>query len=506
MEMARGCVKLFSMFNGEGRKEAAAVLFVVASAFLLRYWHLGSVGWATEEFGHSLGMRLTNSSILHFSDSDSYTSMAKDYLEGRGPNPPFNPPMVTFLLIAIYKVFGYDFFSAKTVYALLGSLALAPVYFTARTLFGRQVAFATILLCAASFTLIFITGALNIENAYLLTLSLAVSLFTALYTDGDFAKKHPVALPLVFGLCSGGAMLTRSEFALALALFFLMGIFKRRWSAAYKMRVAVLALIGLLLAVSPWTYRNWEYMKNFNAQHPQARLPVFVPVAMNGPFNFVEGHSPWANGTYAPAVAGELKEGYFTTLNAANPEHLMLLRDGFKLGWEYMKSHPDRELANLPVKLKVFANGFANGFLLDNFPAGLRGGSESMADSFVPDSGVMLVLGLTLFLAGAFIILREADAKTAIPFIPLAAVLFATVMFYGLSRLAYPALPYFFMVMAVAIARLWRRLNVPLARPYLAVTVLTATLLVAGFVQSRHFTVFHKEPRGGYGGFHLTPG
>ncbi|MBI5178674.1 MAG: glycosyltransferase family 39 protein [Nitrospinae bacterium] len=492
------------MIKGERAKEVWVVLLIVAAAFLLRYWHLSSLGWVDEKSASYLGMILTDSSILHFSDADSYTSMAKDVLEGRGLNLPFNPPMVTFLLIALYKVFGYDYFAAKIVYALLGSLALIPVYWVARELFGKAVAFATILLCAGSFTLIMLVGALNIENVYLFTLSVAVAAFVALYRERGLAGKYPLAFAFVFGLCSAAALLTRSEFALILAVFFVMGVLKRGWGRAHKAKVAVFAVIGLALALAPYTYRNYVYMADFNNQVPSAHLPVFVPVAMNGPFNFVEGHSPYANGTYAPAVAGELKDGYMANLNAADPVHLAFLRDGFRIGWEYAKHTPKKELENLPVKARVFLRGFANGFLLNNFMAGMEGGSESMADSFVPDSKWLLWLLFALFGVGAVLLCKEGISQKLLPLAPVGAVLFTCVVFYGLSRLVYPVLPFFFMVASVALVWLWRKLNCAVAKPYLVAAIVAAVFIVAGFAQSRQRTILAKEPMGGYGKFHLT--
>lgn len=487
----------------ERYKETAVLLLIVAAAFALRLWHLESFGWWADGKLHLIGMRLFNSSPLHFSDSDSYTIMARDILEGRGLNIPFNPPTVTFMLTAIYRHFGFDYLAAKTVYAALGALALFPLHYIAREAFGKSEALLSTLLCAASFTLIFITGGLNIENVYLFAVAVAVGLFTALYRS----EEGSATLALFFGLAAGAAALTRSEFVVITAGLFLVGLLRPEWGLARKAKVALVAAVGLALALAPWAVRNYRYMTELNHANPGLDLPVFVPVALNGPFNFVEGHSPFANGTYAPALAGDLKDGYLAELKPENPRHLAMLRNGYYYGWDYMKNHPDHELRNLPVKIRVYAEGFANGFGLKNFPAGLEGGSESMADSFVPDSRGMLWIGLLLFAAGAITVFSrvERDPFVLTPFLPLAAILMVSVVFYGLSRLVYPALPFFYMFVSAGFLSLIRVLNVPLPNRYTIAALGAVFLLGFGYWQSRERTVLYKENRGGYGKFHLSP-
>ncbi len=487
-------------------REGAFVALVVLCGFLLRYWHLASFGWIADGGIFLAGMRITNFSLLHFSDVDVYGQLARDFLEGRGLNLPFTPPMTTFLLIAIYKLFGYDFFAAKIVYAALGALSLPAVYFTGRELAGKTAAQIGIVLCAASFTLIFIAGGLNTENVYLFTMAWAMALFVALYREKYFAAAWPAPAAFLFGIAAGAALLTRSEFALVLLGFLALGVTRPGWPSARKMRIAAAAACGIALLVLPWTARNYFYLSEFNKKLAEIKMPVIVPLAMNGPFNFYEGHSPLANGTYAPAVVRiQLENGYFANLDYNNPDHLRMVRDGFVIGWRYLLEHPQHELAMLQVKLTVFINGFANGMLPGNFPAGLTGTVENAADSFVPDSKLALWAGMLLACAGGFTLWRrrEAGAERWIIILPLASVLAATLMFYGLSRMVFPVLPYYYLLAAAGIQHIRRATGLRPAQSDTALFGAVLLLLAAGWLQTREINVVSKIPMGNFGKFRI---
>ena len=487
------------------RREIALVVFIVLAGFLFRYWHITSTGWVTDEESFYLGMLYKNHSAFHFSDADTYDKLAQGFLKNRSLDLPFNPPFTSFFLIAVYTVFGKSFFAAKIIYAMLGSVSLAFIYVTARILFSAPVAAATATLCAASFTLIFITGSLNIENVYLFTLSLSVCLFVLLYMEKGMALRRPRLFAFLFGLSAGCAALSRSEFLLILAAMFFFGLFKNGWSAKHKALTAMMALIGVLVVITPWSARNYVYMKDFNARRSAANLPEFVPLSLNGPFNFVEGHNPMATGTYAPGFVGELVQGYRVNMNPNDERHLAFLRDGYSIGWNYIINNPKKELALLPVKMKVFLNGFANGFMLGNFPAGLAGGSESMADSFVPDKKAALYAGIVLFLVGiVLLIVRGGSPVRFLPAVIVSAVLFVTISYYGLSRLAYPILPYYYMIVSVSLHFIAERFGMLERLPKRFALSVVALLVVVGFLQSRSFTVLHKKESGVYGKFKLT--
>lgn len=490
----------------ERGREAAFVALAVLSAFLFRYWHLASFGWVADGQVVLAGMRTTSYSLLHFSDSDVYGRLSRDFLEGRGLSMPFTPPMTTFLLAAIYKLFGYDFFTAKIVYAALGAFALPAVYFTGRELLGKSAAQTGIILCAASFTLIFIAGGLNTENVYLFTTAWAVALFVALYREKYYAAARPAFAAFLFGVAAGAALLSRSEFAMVLLGFLVIGVTRPGWPAAKKARIAAAAFCGIALLILPWTIRNYFYLTAFNKKLTAVTLPVIVPVAMNGPFNFVEGHSPFANGTYAPAVTrARLENGYFVNLDYNNPEHLRMVCDGYAMGWRYLLEHPRHELAMLPVKLTVFINGFANGMLPDNFPAGLTGSVENAADSYVPDSKMTLWFGMMLAGIGVFTLWRRREAGSLrwIIILPLVSTLAATLIFYGLSRMVFPALPYYYLLIAAGIEQLWRGTGIRLGRSDAAFFGVVILLLVAGWLQSREMIVVSKTPAGDIGKYHI---
>ncbi|MFQ5558992.1 MAG: ArnT family glycosyltransferase [Nitrospinota bacterium] len=474
--------------------EVAAVLLIVLLAFFFRYWHLTSIGWVTEETTFLLGMQTENSSPFHFSDADYYHNLALDYLNGKGLNLPFPPPFTLFFLIAAYKALGVNFFLVKVVYAVVSSLSLIPTYLIARLGFGKAEGVLTIVLCALSFNLIFITGGLNIENIYLFTLSFALLFYTLIYSKPPDTRFFP-PLSLLFGFFSAIAALTRSEFVLIFATLIFCIALRKGVPLSFNLRIAVFSLLGFSLTLFPWGYRNYQYMKNFNLLYPETGLPLLVPTSLNGPLNFFQGHNPKANGTYTPEFLGSMSGGSFKSVDFSNKDHLSYMVDGYKLGLDYIFENPKKELSLVPVKLGIFFRGLSNGFFLNNFPVGLSGGPETMADSFVPSSKAVIPIGLVLFFSGwvGATRLKGAPAIKYLPVLLLGTVLLINLAFYGLSRLVYPMLPYYFMMVAVGVVYLMKKTVLyEKVRPVHILALLIGVFLIGSY-QAKGFVVLREK-------------
>ena len=455
-------------FDKNKIKEYLLLFLILLAGFLFRYYHIVTTGWIIGDNTHHLGMVQTAGSVFHFSDSDQYVRLARDYIEGKGLNIPFTPPMTAWFLIAIFTIFGDSYLAAKIIYALVGTFALLFVYLTARGLFGKRVGFIAVTFCATSFTLIFITGGLNTENVYLFTSSLAIYLFFVLYRGDQFSERHPYITSALFGVSAAAAILTRTEFLLILAIFFFYGLLRQGWDNGKKVKITISVVAGLFVLIGPWAIRNYTYMKSFNSVYAEANLPVFVPTALNGPYNFLEGHNPNATGTYSPAVSigsniqmvGE--GGYTLALDPQNSDHLNMVRDGYRLGFKHIAEHPMDEIRMLGVKKSVFVNGFSSGFFLNNFPVGFTGSVANKADSFVPIHGWWFWLPLLLFFVGLVALVQRyrpvgvgnsvsGGAIRFLPLFPLIACLTTALMFYALTRMTFPTLPWFLMIVSVGI-------------------------------------------------------
>ncbi len=486
--------------------EIACLLSIIILSFLYRYWHLGSLGW--EEAGKSsiLGMRFFSGSVLHFSDADYYALIADDFLSGKGMNIPFPPPFTIWALIAFQSLFGHDIFILKICYAVIGSLSILFIYLTARELLDKKTALITAFLCSVSFTLIFITGGLNTENIYLFTSSLSTFCFIFLYRERSIAARHYIIFSFFFGCTAAIAVLSRSEFLLAVFIFFMFGLFKKEWVPARKIKIFTAAFLGFILLITPWTVRNYFFMKELNKAYPQANLPTFVPVALNGPFNFLEGHHQKATGTYAPYFSERLEDGAVLNLTPDNGSHLAMVRDGYRLGWKHIKENLPMELSLLPKKAGIFLNGFSNGFFLNNFPAGLEGEIPNKADSFVPKNKVALSLALLLFLYGFYQLTKMKD-KGAIRYLPLLLLLipfFVSIIFYALSRMVYPFLPFFYMVLSTGVVALLKGVGPEKKSAGKACILVVIVLILFGFLSSREFTLLEKKRSGQLGRFEIT--
>lgn len=498
------------------RSETLFVILVALFSFVMRYLHISSTGWVVDDVTRHLGMRHEAGSVFHLSDADFFVFLARNFLEGKGTNIPFVPPFTAWTLVFFIRIFGFDYFSIKIMYAMLGALSVPAVYLTARILYGRGVAVVTSILCSTSFALIFISGGLNIENVYFFTLSIAVALYVILMKEPAFVRINQLVISFLFGVASASACLTRSEYILVLFIFFLFGLLRRGWSPAKKGVVALTAIAGFLLIVAPWVGRNYSFMTELNASYKNASLPVFVPTALNGPLNFLEGHHANADGTYSPVVeyngySLELKDGYIASLDPTDERHLAMIRDGYRLGLKYIAENPAKELKLIPFKTAVFLNGLSNGFFLNNFPAGLTGRVPNMADSFIPDAKWSLYVTLPLFLFGGWLLFRQKGEGETIflrwlPIFIIGIVFFVAISFYALCRMSYPILPYYFMVVSLGVAGLGEKLRNTITFSWKYAFVLLFAVSSIGLYGASGRIVVEKSGKLPLGGYFLKDG
>jgi hypothetical protein len=141
-------------------------------------------------------------------------------------------------------------------------------------------------------------------------------------------------------------------------------------------------------------------------------------------------------------------------LSLSYPPHLEALNHGYRLGWDWISEHPGDFLSLVPVKLKIFWSGVAQGFTGYNLPLGMSG-KRGIVDMVVPAASHGVTAwrwgGLALLLLGLWA--GRGDAAL-VPWLLLAATkVITTVGFYGYAREGVVLIPVYALLLGLWVTR-----------------------------------------------------
>lgn len=173
------------------------------------------------------------------------------------------PPLYTYLLAAIFKVFGvYSVKSALvilTLNSLFSALTCIPIYLAARiSIDARAAAVAGWAWAIYPFSIYF--SAARIWEFSLTSLLIATCFWLALRLPLRPRSAHPLATTaqwLGFGAMFGLASLSNPAVLALLPVLILLPMWKLRRTAGHAWRSGLLTVIGLFVVLTPWTVRNY---------------------------------------------------------------------------------------------------------------------------------------------------------------------------------------------------------------------------------------------------------
>ena len=243
-----------------------------------------------------------------------------------GTPTAIRPPALPYLLGGVEAVTGSPAFGPLLMQAVLGTVAVALIWFIARALFDERVALIAALV-AALFAPAILLARAPLTEALFVPLELAV---VAVLIVARRAAAPPLGLAVAAGAVCGLAALTRQAgFFLLLPVamaFFTVGWERRRAAVA-----TALAVAAAVVVVAPWTARN------------AAEFARFVPVAiqdgllLSGTYNPIAHDSDEAPAAWrSPAEVPELGP-LFVRPGIEEPE----LNDRLsEYGRDYLFEHP----------------------------------------------------------------------------------------------------------------------------------------------------------------------
>jgi len=195
----------------------------------------------------------------------------------------FRAPLYPYLLGLIYSVFGVNYFTARVIQIIIGSLNCVLVYKLGGKIFNNKVG-----IIAAAATA-FYGPLIYFDAEYLMPVLIIFFNCSALLLFFEALEKNKTVLWVVTGIIWGLSAITRPDI-----LFFVAVLLLLLYLAKRAIKPLVLVCLGVAIMILPVTLRNLYVGGDF------------VPIASQGGINFYLGNNPVSDGKTAIAIEGKM--------------------------------------------------------------------------------------------------------------------------------------------------------------------------------------------------------
>jgi 4-amino-4-deoxy-L-arabinose transferase-like glycosyltransferase len=275
-------------------------------------------------------------------DSKAYISLAKSLAAGKGyvydsyfSNPPeYRAPLYAFLIALVYKTAGERNFLVQLLQSLFGSIVCLLVYGIGKRLFDESAGLVAAFFVSIYPFSVYLASVLLSEQIFVLFLLLG------LYFLVCGKKSLNYFLISVAGICLGLGALARPEMLIFILASGTHLLFHREFCFPRRLAAVLLLVFFSLLAISPWTIRNY-------IQHDE-----FILISTAGGKNFWQGNNSRAGATDTSVVlAGEPKE--ILELMNTSPSPKTIENAYWSLAFNWIKQNPGKFLY---LYLRKFVN------------------------------------------------------------------------------------------------------------------------------------------------------
>jgi 4-amino-4-deoxy-L-arabinose transferase-like glycosyltransferase len=307
----------------ETRTRAGRITIVIA-LFLLAFTLRGLAVTGLRHWGDAPSLR-------HGHDGVEFDRLARslaergEYAFAQGQPTAFRAPGFPLALAALYKVFGTSYVLAHVALCLMGAAACHLTYEVARLLLPEPVARLAGLFCAVYLPHIYFSTVFFSENLFALLVVLEVWLLLR-----EYDRWSMIGMALA-GAVLGYAALVRPFALLLLPLLILVLLARQLRIRQLRFGAIAAFAVGFFMVIAPWVIRNERVF---------GRL---VLVATNGGATFYGGNNS--------IVAGSLPElgTWVSTVKLpsrdlidAQPDEVAHDQMEWKLGWQWVRLHPDQ--------------------------------------------------------------------------------------------------------------------------------------------------------------------
>jgi 4-amino-4-deoxy-L-arabinose transferase-like glycosyltransferase len=307
--------------------------------------------------------RLAPDQRFEFGDSDAYWVLAQNLAAGASfeygsPDARvFRMPGYPALLAALVRVFGPDMppFFGRLLSAVLGTLAVAAVYWLATTLFDRRTGLVAALAAAcypgAIAMSVFVLSEAPFCPLYLAQLAAWIGSWQAaeeITPTSPGGRRRAFVWAAASGLFGGLASLMRPDWLLFLPFAALAGLFLAR----PRVRHVQLSLVMMLVTaavMTPWWWRNARVVGHF------------VPTTLQVGASLYDGLNPnAAGGSNMSFVEGFVKQEQRDPSLPAEPFEYRLDRRMWNAAVEWAAGHPRRVVELAGIKFLRMWNVWPN--------------------------------------------------------------------------------------------------------------------------------------------------
>lgn len=480
------------------RRRGSAAVTQPDSRWLVPVWIGGVTVAATIErwwFPRAWDEAGLAASRFYSGDARAYLSYAAALAGGEtfDNGVPFHPPGWPLVLSLVFRALGWsadsplDALTIKHVVAILSGVSVGLSALLALALAGRAAMVIVSFLGTFHFGHMVQAASPNSEPLYgFLLVGVLLCGFWCMRTQSH------VGFSLGWGVLAGFTILVRAEFAFCVALLAIAGV---TLGARPARRPVACFLMGVVLALVPTTIVNWKNLDDFNRTREgrmPGPLPRFAPVTGYGAFNFANANHSAARGGFNfdlpsllppdgddnpanPELADMTEAGL---LDLSRPVVYRAYVDGYQMGLAWLALHPAQAVTLLQSKLSITTSMFDYGYFIDNRPVAVRGTRRPVDQIDLGTSWLTFVhLGLALF--GAVLACRSGWSILLLA--PVLTMLASSALFFGYVRLGVAYLPVVWILQAMAIGWLLRRIPVSEAvqrRGLLAAAALGVMLLL----------------------------
>ncbi len=258
----------------------------------LRMYYINANDYEKKLFFPGKGIGFGNEELLGW-DGVRYDWIATNVIEGNGygykPGQPdaWRPPGYPFFLIAVYFIFGKNYYTVRVIQVLLSVVSILFSYLIARHIAGKSAGLTAALISALYFDAVVFPLLYYSEILFMFFISILIYMLINFSRYDNRGRCWKWVYPVCIGLIGGCATLVRPIYLLSYPCIILGLLWYHKFNRTTMVKVAVMT-IALLIVLMPWSIRN-SMLKG---------KPTFI--STNGGLNFAMGFCENANGLFLP--------------------------------------------------------------------------------------------------------------------------------------------------------------------------------------------------------------
>lgn len=284
------------------------------------------------------------------SDMSVYFSLATHLAEtGRYELPgsrAYWPPALPFFLTPSVELFGPRPWVPLANNILLFVATAIGVWWLGKLIAGERVGRIAVVILAFWPNLIFNAGLASKELLLVAIMPLMLGMY--IQSTRSTAARSRVLYGIGTGVCLGSMMLAQPSMSLFVGVLLFVEILNRNGITPSLQRMACIVL-GVVLIVAPWTYRNFRLFGKF------------IPVSNTAGFSLYVGNNPEATGGYVPTA-----ESLFSKYDEVRANEVAM-----RLAVEWIQQNRWKFAALVPKKQMLFLGDDSTGAFW-TLKAGLR--------------------------------------------------------------------------------------------------------------------------------------